>query len=587
MSEKIKTIPIEDYRKNFSVKYGDGKRSILEFAIAERKYQKVCAIIKSNELDLNTLCPQSDPLLFQIIDSTFYLSQKQNLIRLMVEHGADIHICHEWRGNILSSCMTGLESCSRSTSILEFLLTEFKFNNEEMLQAVESVTSLKELRIFLAHGLKLSPKAVEQLLFNAVQHCETRLTEVLLKEYDASVDCVNEAGRMPLHYANDWHDEIWPFAIPFSRYRRIVKLLLKYGADVNAKEKDSHITPLMRASNLDVFNFLLRHGADIHAKTRTLHKNVLMKQAENYRALPIIRSLVEDHVFDLNQKDKNGATVLFRAVEAGNPEVVKYLLLKGADIKVSDKNGCNILFVLRSGHSFQLVKYLIRQDINLNHLDNNGRSALFQISDIKHLRILLKAGADATVVANDGSIVLMNPDLELPSFILLIKSGADPSKAPGGVQGLLIWWLEHGNRWTSESILLYLIKTYSLNPNIRDQHGRSAIFYSYKDHTRNALVKHGAMLAINDNQGNTPLLTWYQTSEPVSKCFLKNLNHQNNEGKTVLHYAVENSDKSTLKDLLDHGADWHIKDNTGHTALDYARELKRLDICELFENYKH
>ncbi len=40
-----------------------------------------------------------------------------------------------------------------------------------------------------------------------------------------------------------------------------------------------------------------------------------------------------------------------------------------------------------------------------------------------------------------------------------------------------------------------------------------------------------------------------------------------------------------ISELLDHGADWRFKDNSGRTALDYARELKRFDICELMENY--
>ncbi len=43
----------------------------------------------------------------------------------------------------------------------------------------------------------------------------------------------------------------------------------------------------------------------------------------------------------------------------------------------------------------------------------------------------------------------------------------------------------------------------------------------------------------------------------------------------------------TIRELLDCGADWRIKDNSGRTALDYARELKRFDICELMENYNH
>ena len=53
-----------------------------------------------------------------------------------------------------------------------------------------------------------------------------------------------------------------------------------------------------------------------------------------------------------------------------------------------------------------------------------------------------------------------------------------------------------------------------------------------------------------------------------------------------MHYAVKHEQPSMIQNLLDHGADWRIKDNSGLTALDYARELKRFDICELMGKYK-
>ena len=70
----------------------------------------------------------------------------------------------------------------------------------------------------------------------------------------------------------------------------------------------------------------------------------------------------------------------------------------------------------------------------------------------------------------------------------------------------------------------------------------------------------------------------------ISEPLFKNLNHQNNEGKTALHYAVKHEQPSMIQNLLDHGVDCHIKDNSGKTALDYAREWKRTDLYDLLEN---
>ena len=80
----------------------------------------------------------------------------------MVEHGADIHIEYE-DVNILTPAW------GTSTATIEFLLSEYKFSNEEMLKALNCTDwqgntvfiSLKELFLFQKHGLKLDAKTAE------------------------------------------------------------------------------------------------------------------------------------------------------------------------------------------------------------------------------------------------------------------------------------------------------------------------------------------------------------------------------------------------------------------------------------------
>ena len=108
------------------------------------------------------------------------------------------------------------------------------------------------------------------------------------------------------------------------------------------------------------------------------------------------------------------------------------------------------------------------------------------------------------------------------------------------------------------------------------------------------LIKLGASWEVMDEAGNTPLIYYWIATDIgylpellLNKLSAQHYRRQNNEGKTALHYAVRSSLFFAFKDLLDHGADWRIKDNSGRTALDYARELKRFDICELMEKYNH
>jgi len=53
-----------------------------------------------------------------------------------------------------------------------------------------------------------------------------------------------------------------------------------------------------------------------------------------------------------------------------------------------------------------------------------------------------------------------------------------------------------------------------------------------------------------------------------------NLNVQDNDGRTPLHYAVENCHVDVARVLFDHGADPTIRDNEGMTPLDYGRIAK-------------
>lgn len=582
---------IEENRKRLYELYEDYKNDIdrtLKIAVDWGDCEKVRSIIKSGQFDLRNehKVDHREPLLFILLKSSRYsLPQRKSIIRLMVAHGADIHI--DDGENVLTASWWA----SRATT--EFLLTEYSFSNKEMLKALECTyhagygqfIDLKDLQLLLKHGLKLNAKITKKLLFEAVDRYDAEMTEFLLDNCNISANCVNEYGLTPLHKASDdfgegaWHE-------PVSKYRKVAKILLDHGADVNSRVKDSDVTPLMLASDIDVFKFLLKHGADIHAVTRTRQKDMLMKQAGNRRQpLPIVKLLVDKYHFDVQKKDKKGVPVLSFALQAGlkgsNLEVVAYLLEKGAATAIADVDSYVRKFRDSDNQQYsKLLKCLIKHGMGVN---SQGKNVLFYTADYFHLSKLLQLGADASVVANDGTTLLMNSELDCGTFRLLVEHGADPNKAPGGVQGLFTWWLNQESKLEREDILLYLIQNYSLDPDARDKDGRTALFYA--GFTVPDLLDLGASPDLVDNAGNTILMYWVRGSHGgIPEAFFHNPNHQNNEGKTALHYAVRYEQPSMIQNLLDHGVDCNIKDNSGKTALDYAREWKRTDLYDLLEN---
>ena len=579
---------IEEDRKRLYELYEDYKNDIdrtLKIAVDWGDCEKVRSIIKSGQFDLRNehKVDHREPLLFILLKSRHYsLPQRKSIIRLMVAHGADIHI--EDGENVLTASWWA----SRATT--EFLLTEYSFSNKEMLKALECTyhagygqfIDLKDLQLLLKHGLKLNAKITKKLLFEAVDRYDAEMTEFLLDSCNISANCVNEYGLTPLHKASDdsgegaWHE-------PVSKYCKVAKILLDHGADVNSKVKNSDVTPLMLASDINVFKFLLKHGADIHAVTRTRQKDMLMKQAGNRRQpLPIVKLLVEKYHFDVRKKDKKGVPVLSFALEVKNLEVAAYLLEKGAATAIADVDNYVRKFKDSDNQQYsKLLKCLIKHGMGVN---SQGKNVLFYATDFFDLSRLLQMGADASIVANDGTTLLMNSELDYNAFTLLAEHGADPDKTPGGIQGLSTWWLNQKLTWGRDDIRFYLIEKYSLDPDTKDKDGRTLLFYG----SESQLLALGANPDITDNFGNTPLIFCFvKCWRPgvIPEAFFHNPNHQNNEGKTALHYAVKSEKCTMIQNLLDHGVDCSIKDNSGKTALDYAREWNRSDLYKLLEYY--
>ena len=570
---------IDDRIKQYYEDNKDDVYKILRYAILNGDRRTARSIIKSGHVDLRKeRKTKQEPLLFTLLEASNYrLSQRKEFIRLMLEHGADIHIKYEGI-NILTPAW------GTSTATIEFLLSEYKFSNEEMLKALEytrwhysdHLVRARDLQLFQKYGLKLNTEIAEQLLFEAVDCYDAETTEFLLKNCNISANCVNESLRRA---SDDFGEGAWHEST--SKYRKVVKILLAHGADIDCKDEKSGITPLMLASDIDVFKFLLKHGADIHAVTRTRQQNILMKQAGNRcLPLPIVKLLVEKYHFDVREKDKKGVPVLNFALEAKNLEVAAYLLEKGAATVIADVDSYVRKFKDVENQQYpKLLKCLIKHGMGV---DSEGKNVLFYAADFSDLSRLLQLGADASIVANDGTTLLMNSKLDYNAFRLLVEHGADPGKAPGGALGLFTWWLNQD--WKQEDILLYLIQNYSLDPDARDKDGRTALFYA--GFTVPDLLDLGASPDPVDNAGNTILMYWVRGSHGgIPEAFFHNPNHQNNEGKTALHYAVKSEQRTMIKELLDHEADCNIKDKSGKTALDYAREWKRTDLYDLLENY--
>jgi ankyrin repeat protein len=169
--------------------------------------------------------------------------------------------------------------------------------------------------------------------------------------------------------------DVYKYGTPEDVQAEIDKLSI--GGGLEAENKDGW-TPLMVAagfnSDAEAITVLVNAGADLHARTEGDVSSLMLASGNNH--YPVVKKLLE-HGAELEAKDSSGWTPLIYAVIFNNGEVVSELLTAGAEIETRDNDGWTPLMCAA-------------------RLSHNGDT----------ISILLKAGADPTVISKEGESVL-------------------------------------------------------------------------------------------------------------------------------------------------------------------------------------
>lgn len=187
--------------------------------------------------------------------------------------------------------------------------------------------------------------------------------------------------------------------------------LLALGANPNIFDvhKDVPLIRAVEAGNAPLVALLLKHGADIEHRgpgfgNLTAFDRVVQKNRGRPGDAEIFKAFLKAGA-SAHGTDKNGYTVLMRAVEAKNLEFAKILIAKGVPVNVVEPaHGLSALFMivsnLGSPHraDIPLLRLLLNNGVDVNLRDRKGRSAreLYKKLGREDLVMVLDAFVNAT-----------------------------------------------------------------------------------------------------------------------------------------------------------------------------------------------
>ena len=189
----------------------------------------------------------------------------------------------------------------------------------------------------------------------------------------------------------------------------VVSLLLKQGANVNFRYRDTGCgneyhngtTPLhnaVKCGNEEIVKLLISYGADVNAVNSQGETPLMQASSGSSKLVEILL----DNGADLNKRvssgSSEGATLLHSAAQAGNYDLIKSLLSKGFNINAKDNKGYTPLH-------YTIYGYYIAQHSNTDFIDEEEREA--SLENIKDsAAYLISQGADVNAKGKDGATPL-------------------------------------------------------------------------------------------------------------------------------------------------------------------------------------
>ena len=364
----------------------------------------------------------------------------------------------------------------------------------------------------------------------------------------------------------------------------LLETLLKAGADVESPNADGQTSLMVvaRTGRVDAARLLLKYGAKVNAAERWRGQTALMwavaqKQpamvAELVKAGADVnaRSTVNNWERQVTAEPRaiyrpaGGLTPLLYAGREGCVECARLLVDAGAEINLADPEKISPLLMAVMNGQWDTAQYLIKKGANPNQWDFWGRAPLY-------------AAVDLNTIPRGGRSDWPSLDETTPLQVveMLLAAGANPNAQ----LKLSPPFRNIGNDRGLDGML-----TTGATPLLRAAKALDAPAAA-------ALLAKGADISLANSRGITPIMAaaglgsvdadtrGFYLSEDTQQRSIESLkllikaggdiNSKDSRGLTPLHEAARWGWNDVVQFLVANGADLNAKDNRGNTPIDSA-----------------
>ncbi|MDO6759577.1 ankyrin repeat domain-containing protein [Tamlana sp. 2_MG-2023] len=346
----------------------------------------------------------------------------------------------------------------------------------------------------------------------------------------------------------------------------IVAFLLDEAVDINAKSNEG-IRPLHMAVNyarLSTVKLLLERGADIHALSKDGYQPIHTACFSN--GTPEVLQCLIDNNADVHAKIARDSVALNMAIENNKIELVELLIANGADVNNIDETKFTPLFYAIKNDQGEILELLIKHGADIHHRVSKDISALIYCTKggkADCIKPLIEAGYDY-LKEDNGESPFHCAAIKGFGYVLqkAAESGVDLNFKDSKGKTMLDYTFENENEFAMKTLLKAGAKITTEQLQLAAQNGDSDSLVKLIEIDPDAVFKNKRSLIHAVIEAGKPKLL-----EALLEKSTKNINLQDNEGNTPLHFATYEYNQKLLPLLINAGADPTLINNKGDNII--------------------